>query len=155
MSKLSTYLGHARPEDAYWYIEAVPELLRPASERAERAMRRDTLPSMLDPHLADIESWLAAEPKLTALAILGRLSEQAPTEFGRPQHSIVQRLLKTLRTKSALRLIAEKVDVDQSSSKWLFATNHLSNTLQNEIMSSLVSVVCGAMRAAVDRCQAV
>lgn len=43
MSKLSTYLGHARPEDTYWYIEAVPELLRLASERAERAMRRDTL----------------------------------------------------------------------------------------------------------------
>jgi integrase len=43
MSKLSTYLGHARPEDTYWYIEAVPELLRLASERAERAMRRDAL----------------------------------------------------------------------------------------------------------------
>jgi len=43
MSKLSTYLGHARPEDTYWYIEAVPELLRLATERAGRAMRRDTL----------------------------------------------------------------------------------------------------------------
>jgi integrase/recombinase XerD len=42
MSKLSTYLGHARPEATYWYIEAVPELLRLASERAERAMRRDS-----------------------------------------------------------------------------------------------------------------
>jgi len=42
MSKLSTYLGHARPEDTYWYVEAVPELLRLASERAERAMRRDS-----------------------------------------------------------------------------------------------------------------
>jgi integrase len=42
MSKLSTYLGHARPEDTYWYIEAVPELLRLAAERAERAMQRDT-----------------------------------------------------------------------------------------------------------------
>ena len=41
MSKLSTYLGHARPEDTYWYIEAVPELLQLASERAERAMHRD------------------------------------------------------------------------------------------------------------------
>ncbi len=41
MSKLSTYLGHARPEDTYWYIEAVPELLRLASDRAERAMQRD------------------------------------------------------------------------------------------------------------------
>lgn len=41
MSKLSAYLGHAIPEFTYWYIEAVPELLQLASERAERAMRRD------------------------------------------------------------------------------------------------------------------
>jgi hypothetical protein len=41
MSKLSTYIGHARPEDTYWYIEAVPELLQLASERAERAMHQD------------------------------------------------------------------------------------------------------------------
>ncbi|WP_198024878.1 hypothetical protein [Bradyrhizobium sp. Cp5.3] len=33
---------------------------------------------MLDPHLADIERWLAAEPRLTALAILGRLAELSP-----------------------------------------------------------------------------
>ena len=24
MNKLSTYLGHVRPKDTYWYIEAVP-----------------------------------------------------------------------------------------------------------------------------------
>jgi integrase len=36
MLKLSTYLGHARPELTYWYIEAIPELLRLACERAER-----------------------------------------------------------------------------------------------------------------------
>jgi integrase/recombinase XerD len=41
MSKLSTYLGHARPQDTYWYIEAVPELLRLASDRAERALHQD------------------------------------------------------------------------------------------------------------------
>lgn len=36
MYKLSTYLGHGNPGDTYWYIEAVPELLSLASERAER-----------------------------------------------------------------------------------------------------------------------
>jgi integrase/recombinase XerD len=36
MIKLSTYLGHVTPECTYWYIEAVPELLQLASERAER-----------------------------------------------------------------------------------------------------------------------
>ncbi len=36
MYKLSTYLGHKDPAGTYWYIEAVPELLELASERAER-----------------------------------------------------------------------------------------------------------------------
>src|SRR6266446_5562525 len=40
--------------------------------------KRVKMPSMLDPHLADIERWLAAEPRLTALAILGRLAEHSP-----------------------------------------------------------------------------
>jgi integrase len=34
LPKLSTYLGHAHVADTYWYIEAVPELLRLATERA-------------------------------------------------------------------------------------------------------------------------
>jgi integrase/recombinase XerD len=33
LPKLSTYLGHVKMEHTYWYIEAVPELLRLASER--------------------------------------------------------------------------------------------------------------------------
>lgn len=33
MPKLSTYLGHVHINDTYWYIEAVPELLRLATER--------------------------------------------------------------------------------------------------------------------------
>ena len=36
MPKLSTYLGHVHVADTYWYIEAVPELLRLATERLER-----------------------------------------------------------------------------------------------------------------------
>ena len=61
---------------------------------------------MLDPHLADIERWLAGEPRLTALAILGRLVERCPGEFGPPQHTIVQRLLRSLRRKAAGMIIA-------------------------------------------------
>ena len=64
------------------------------------------MPSMLAPHVAVIEDWLAAEPRLTALAILGRLSERHPDQFGAPQHSIVQRLLKALRVKAAQQIIA-------------------------------------------------
>lgn len=40
MIKLSTYLGHSEPDNTYWYIEAVPELLQLASERAERSLAR-------------------------------------------------------------------------------------------------------------------
>jgi integrase/recombinase XerD len=38
MIKLSTYLGHTKPELTYWYIEAVPELLQLACQRAERSI---------------------------------------------------------------------------------------------------------------------
>lgn len=34
LPKLSTYLGHVHVADTYWYIEAVPELLRLATQRA-------------------------------------------------------------------------------------------------------------------------
>lgn len=34
LPKLSTYLGHVHVADTYWYIEALPELLRLATERA-------------------------------------------------------------------------------------------------------------------------
>lgn len=36
LPKLSTYLGHAHVADTYWYIEAVPELLQLATERATK-----------------------------------------------------------------------------------------------------------------------
>jgi integrase len=41
MIKLSTYLGHTEPAHTYWYIEAVPELLTLASERAARAISQE------------------------------------------------------------------------------------------------------------------
>ena len=67
----------------------------PATHRPYKTRVR--MPSKLDPHLAAIEGWLAAQPQLTALAIVGRLSEKQPEEFGTRQHSIVQRLLRALR----------------------------------------------------------
>jgi hypothetical protein len=70
-------------------------------------IRRVRTPSMLDPHVTTIEAWLVAEPQLTALAIVGRLSESYPEQFCKKQQSIVQRLLKALRRKAAERLTAE------------------------------------------------
>src|SRR6476661_822514 len=66
------------------------------------------MPSKLDPHIAAIEDWLAEQPQLTALAIVGRLGEKYPEEFGTRQHSIVQRLLRTLRRKAAEQLVAQE-----------------------------------------------
>ena len=84
--------------------------LRATHRRPKRRYKkRVRMPSMLDPHVATIEGWLAAEPQLTALAIVGRLSERHPEKFCKKQHSIVQRLLKALRRNAAERLMAEMV----------------------------------------------
>ena len=37
MYKLIAWLGHKSPKETYWYVEAVPELLRIVAERAEAA----------------------------------------------------------------------------------------------------------------------
>jgi hypothetical protein len=66
------------------------------------------MPFTLDPHIATIEGWLAAQPQLTALAIVGRLSGKYPEEFATRQHSIVQRLLRALRRKVAEQLVAQE-----------------------------------------------
>jgi hypothetical protein len=39
------------------------------------------MPSKFDPHLAAIEGWFAAEPEITALAILGWLGVIDPATF--------------------------------------------------------------------------
>jgi integrase/recombinase XerD len=39
--KLTTYLGHTEPAHTYWYIEAVPELLALASQRAEASLAEE------------------------------------------------------------------------------------------------------------------
>jgi len=87
---------------------------RATHRRTKRSYKtRVRMPSKLDPHLPLIAGWFANEPQLTALAIVGRLAERDPEHFGPKQLSIVQRLLKKLRTKSAQQLIAEL-----ASPKW-------------------------------------
>lgn len=71
-----------------------------------RYKKRMRMPSKLDLHLATIGSWLAAEPQLTALAIVRRLAAIDPATFSDRQHSIVQRLLRSLRRKAAETVIA-------------------------------------------------
>ncbi|MET3907614.1 hypothetical protein ABID59_001955 [Bradyrhizobium sp. S3.3.6] len=73
------------------------------------------MPSKLDPRIAAIEGWLAEQPQLTALAIVGRPSENHPKEFGTRQHSIVQRLLRALRRKTAEQLVAQEPLADATT----------------------------------------
>jgi integrase/recombinase XerD len=35
MLALSTYLGHGKVSDTYWYLEATPDLMRNIAERCE------------------------------------------------------------------------------------------------------------------------
>ena len=49
-----------------------------------RYKKRVRMPSKLDPHVALIESWVAAEPQLTAIAIVGR-PRQPPSRPVRQQ----------------------------------------------------------------------
>jgi Integrase core domain len=82
---------------------------RRTHRRSKRRYKtRVRMPSKLDPHVAAIEDWLATEPQLTAIAIVGRLSEKHPDQFGAKQHSTVQRLLKALRKKTAEKLLAQE-----------------------------------------------
>jgi hypothetical protein len=75
---------------------------RATHRRTKRRYKtRVRMPSKLDPHLFLIESWLAAEPQLTALVIVSRLARRDPEHFGSKQHSIVQRLLRKYRNRTA------------------------------------------------------
>jgi integrase len=40
LPELSTYLGHVKVSDTYWYLSATPELLGLAARRLEQAQRR-------------------------------------------------------------------------------------------------------------------
>jgi len=44
MIKLTTYLGHTKPEHTYWYVEAVPELLELAAQRVNSALAEEAHP---------------------------------------------------------------------------------------------------------------
>jgi len=70
-----------------------------------RYKKRIRMPSKLDPHLATIESWLATEPQITALAIVRRLAAIDSATFSDKQHSIVQRLIRSLRCKATETVI--------------------------------------------------
>src|SRR5215204_2252386 len=108
--------------DAAAFAKGLGKDVHPGEQRAiHRQLRkpykkRVRMPSILDPHVEDIERWLAAAPRLTALVILSGLAERCPVSSGPPQHTTVQRLLKALRRKTAGQLIAASEPVGQTTS---------------------------------------
>ena len=56
--------------------------------------KRIRMPSKLDPHLAMIESWLATEPQINAVAIVRRLAEIDPSTFGDKQTHAPRRTVR-------------------------------------------------------------
>ena len=82
------------------------EVLATHRRPKRRYKKRIRMPSKLDPYLATIENWLAAEPQITALTIVHRLAAIDSSTFSDKQHSIVQRLPRSCRQKVAETIIA-------------------------------------------------
>ena len=62
-------------------------------------------PSMLDPHRAEIEAWLEAQPEMTAVAVLRRLKARHPDRVANLRLRTTQRLVKAWRADQATRMI--------------------------------------------------
>lgn len=62
-------------------------------------------PSMLDPHRADIEAWLAAQPAMTAVEVLSRLKQRHPDRFSDNHLRTIQRMVKLWRALEAAKII--------------------------------------------------
>jgi len=109
---LATAAASVSPTDPLTFARSLGTTATTTEVRAthrrpkRRYKKRIRMPSKLDPHLATIENWLAVEPQITALAIVRRLAAIDPSTFNDRQHSIVQRLLRSLRQKVAGTIIA-------------------------------------------------
>ncbi len=62
-------------------------------------------PSLLDPHRADIEDWLEAQPAMTAVEVLARLKQLHPDRFTDNHLRTVQRMVKSWRALEAKKII--------------------------------------------------
>ncbi|MGA7451242.1 MAG: hypothetical protein WBW73_08185 [Rhodoplanes sp.] len=106
------------PADPLRFARSLGTTAKTAEVRAthrrpkRRYKKRIRMPSKLDPHLVTIESCLATEPQITALAIVRRLAAIDPATFSDKQHSIVQRLIRLLRRKATVVAMATQVPIE-------------------------------------------
>jgi hypothetical protein len=90
-------------ETAWKAGEQRPTHRRPYTRRKPRSPR----PSMLDPYVEQIRSWLGAAPTLPAVEILERLIRIAPETFHAGHLRTVQRGVKAWRLARARKLILQ------------------------------------------------
>ena len=118
-----------RPVEYYFHSPPGRKVLVTVKAGEPRATHRQShrpyktrvrMPSKLDPHIATIEGWLAAQPQLTALAIVGRLSEKYPEEFGTRQHFVDSYLhVRCLGVKATYTNVrSASLGADWSISAW-------------------------------------
>ena len=62
-------------------------------------------PSLLDPYRADIETWLEAQPAMTAVEVLARLKQRHPDMFTDNHLRTTQRTVKAWRALEAKKII--------------------------------------------------
>jgi hypothetical protein len=102
--------AHVNRGDRIGMVCAIARQAKTAELRAthlrskRRYKKRKHMPSKLDPHLAAVESWIATDPQNTALAIARRLAAIDPPTFSEKQHSIVQRLMRSLRRQTTFQV---------------------------------------------------
>jgi hypothetical protein len=107
--------------------------------------RRKPLPRrarMLDGHTARLQSWLEADPGLSAQAILERLIELAPDRF-EPKHvRTVQRAVKSMRMAVARELVLERVATIRLDSTMVMIATSGSGLVANNGVPSADRSLC-------------
>ena len=62
-------------------------------------------PARLDPHRSEIDAWLDAEPAITAVEVLARLTTRYPDRFTAKHLRSTQKMVRAWRTEQAKRVI--------------------------------------------------
>ena len=88
--KRATLRGEQRPIHRRPYRRVKPVLKRPAR---------------LDPHRSEIDAWLDAEPAITAVEVLARLTTRYPDRFTAKHLRSTQKMVRAWRTDQAKRVI--------------------------------------------------
>ena len=91
--------GSAEESDPAGRAAAHPPSAIPAREAGPKRLAR------LDPHRSEIDAWLDAEPAITAVEVLARLTTRYPDRFTAKHLRSTQKMVRAWRTDQAKRVI--------------------------------------------------